>query len=107
VDTYATNEYGTIELVAHFKQLKRRDKMHLNQNIKLVNKLNEANHDYNTLRRRAVLRKAYRAKKQEVENERHVGMAELNKAYKRSMRERITESCVWILVGVVITLWLH
>ena len=81
--------------------------MHLNQNIKLVQKLNEANHDYETLRRRAKIRRAYRAKKQEVENERNIGMAELNRAYRRSMRERITESCVWIFVGVILTLWLH
>jgi len=81
--------------------------MHLSQNINLVKKLNEANHDYNTLRRRARIRKAYRAKQQEIENERNIGMAELNRSYKRSMRERITESCVWIFVGVILTLWLH
>ena len=81
--------------------------MHLSQNINLVKKLNEANHDYTTLRRRARIRRAYRAKQQEVENERNVGMAELNRAYRRSMRERITESAVWILVGVILTLWLH
>ena len=77
------------------------------QNINIVKKLNEANHDYNTLRRRAVLRREYRKKKYEVETDRHVGMAELNRAYKRTMWERITESCVWIFIGVVIGLWLH
>jgi len=77
------------------------------QNINMVKKLNEANHDYNTMRRRAVLRREYRKKKYEVETDRHVGMAELNRAYRRSMRERITESCVWIAIGVLIALWLH
>lgn len=80
---------------------------YINQNIKLVKKINNVNHDYETLRRRATLSRAYKAKKQQVETERNVGMAELNKSYKRSMRERITESCVWIFIGVLIALWLH
>lgn len=81
--------------------------VNIKQNVHIVKKLNEANHNYKTLRRRAVLRRAYRAKKQEVENNRHVGMAELSRSYRRSMRERITESAIWILVGVILTLWLH
>jgi hypothetical protein len=81
--------------------------MDTKQNIHIIKKLNEANHDYETLRRRGTIRRAYREKKQEVETERHLGMANLNKAYRRSMRERITESCVWIAVGVLIALWLR
>jgi hypothetical protein len=81
--------------------------MDIKQNIHIVKKLNEANHNYQTLRRRGTVRRAYRARKQEVETERNIGMAELSRSYKRSMRERITESCVWIAVGVLLTLWLR
>ena len=81
--------------------------MDTKQNIHIVKKLNEANHDYETLRRRGTVRRAYRAKKEEVETERNIGMAELSRSYRRSVRERITESCVWIAVGVLIALWLR
>ena len=81
--------------------------MDIKQNIRLVRKLNEANHDYETLRRSGTVRRAYRAKRQEVETERNIGMAELSRSYRRSVRERITESCIWIAIGVLIALWLR
>ena len=84
---------------------------HLTQNINLVKKLNEANHNYADLRRKALVRRNYRlndwAKQRQAEEKKIRNSVGLE-SFKgdRLWSDRLIEALVWIGVGFVIAWWL-
>jgi len=109
-------KYGGYGHLLDDEQKKEVDKVrksvaYVNQNIKLVQKLNEANHNYQDLRRKALVRRNYRlndwAKQRQAEEKKirnSIGL-ESFKGDKTFM-DKFIEALVWVCVGFVIAWWL-
>lgn len=90
-----------------------KQKIHQDINPDAVRKLNEVNHDYQRMRKIAKKRISKRLsagqrilKKNEVDTMRHLGIESLT-TQKRTWRQRVVESSIWIAIGFLISLWLH
>lgn len=62
---------------------------------------------WDSKKRIAVVRKAMKQAKQERENQRLLNLAEAHEPIEPKLWERIKESGVWLLIGILLGMWLH
>jgi hypothetical protein len=83
------------------------------QNIKIRDKINQVNHDYQRMRKLAKKRRnglLDRFNRERAEEERQLRKylgAEFDVCLKRTLLEKILIAMTWVGVGFLISMWLH
>jgi hypothetical protein len=82
----------------------------MDQNVKLEQKLNEINHDYQRMRKLAKKRRLgvlTRANKMRAQQEKELQKKLGGEAWIDLKRISVVEASVWVAVGLIIGFWIH